>query len=95
MNRDDCEKLLAAYRESVIAGNGQAAQPLFEVIVNIMADEKKPAYRGGGITGPNSPWAITVPTPLTKPIITCDGSGEVSVGTTARSATYDGSEEEL
>ena len=48
MNRDDCEKLLAAYRESVIAGNGQAAQPLFEVIVNIMASEKKPVYRDNG-----------------------------------------------
>ena len=70
MNRDDCEKLLAAYRESVIAGNGQAAQPLFEVIVNIMAGEKKPAYRGGGLTVPNVP--ITIPSNVidNKPIVT-------------------------
>ena len=74
MNREDCEKLLAAYRESVIAGNGQAAQPLFEVIVNIMADEKKPVYRDNGITVGGLDWGkvTTVPTSVTRPVITCD-----------------------
>ena len=78
MNRDDCEKLLAAFRESVIAGNGQAAQPLSEVIVNIMAGERKPAYRGSGITVRNMTpnWAdgdyTTIPTHVTRPVITCD-----------------------
>lgn len=82
MIREDCEKLLAAYRESVIAGNGQAAQPLFEVIVGIMADEKKPAYRDGGIVmgKPMVNWTETptIPTHVTKPVITCDGTGEIT-----------------
>ena len=76
MKRDDCEKLLGAYRESVIAGNREAAQMLFEVIVGIMADEKKPAYRDGGIVVRDAPleWPglTTIPTHVTKPIITCD-----------------------
>ena len=82
MKRDDCEKLLAAYRESVIAGNGQAAQPLFEVIVNIMADEKKPAYRDGGIVMGKPLVSFTettpIPTHVTKPVITCDGTGGIT-----------------
>ena len=84
MKREDCEKLLAAYRESVIAGNGQAAQPLFEVIVNIMADEKKPVYRGGITTTKNAQWPYkpyTAPTDFPKPIVTCDGRGEITVTT--------------
>jgi len=73
MNREDCEKLLAAYRESVIAGNGQAAQPLFEVIVNIMADEKKPAYRDNGITVGGLDWGKVTTVPCsTQPVVTCD-----------------------
>lgn len=81
MKRDDCEKLLGAYRESVIAGNREAAQMLFEVIVGIMADEKKPAYRDGGVVVRNAPleWPglTTTPTHVTKPIeITCDCKDE-------------------
>ena len=93
MNREDCEKLLAAYRESVIAGNSQSAQPLFEVIIGIMADEKKPVYRDGGITVKEVPWIYkpyTVPTDFPKPIVTCDGRGEI----TAAPATWDNSEED-
>lgn len=37
MKRNDCEKLLAAYRECIIAGNDTASQMLFEVIVGVMA----------------------------------------------------------
>lgn len=84
MKRDDCEKLLGAYRESVVAGNREAAQMLFEVIVSIMADEKKPAYRDGGVVVRNAPleWPgltttpTTIPAHVTKPIITCDGKDE-------------------
>lgn len=86
MKRDDCEKLLGAYRESVIAGNREASQMLFEVIVGIMADEKKPAYRDGGAVVRGAPiqWPgltttpTTIPAHVTKPIITCDGTGEIT-----------------
>lgn len=80
MKRDDCEKLLGAYRESVIARNHEAAQMLFEVIVGIMANEKKPAYRDGGVVVRDVPlgWPgmTTTPAPVTKPIITCDCKDE-------------------
>lgn len=108
MKRDDCEKLLTAYRESVIAGNGQAAQPLFEVIVGIMADEKKPSYRDGIVVRDapiQRPGVTTVPTHVMKPIITCNGAAEITTDDsqrygaqadskriTAHTATWDNSE---
>ena len=93
MKREDCEKLLAAYRESVIAGNSQAAQPLFEVIVNIMADEEKPVYRGGITTAKEAPLPYrpyTIPMDFLKPIAGDDGRGEI----TATTATCGNSKED-
>lgn len=86
MKRDDCEKLLGAYRESVIARNHEAAQMLFEVIVGIMADEKKSMYRDSVISVRDTPpnWAdggySTIPTHVTKPVITCDCKDEYTEG---------------
>lgn len=49
MTRDDCEKLLAAYRECIIAGSKTASQMLFEVIIGVMAGDtgKTGAWRDG------------------------------------------------
>ena len=93
MKRDDCEKLLDAYGAAIealyIGGSnerveckGEVVDNLREVIVGIMADEKKPTYRDGGITVRNTMpnWAdggyTTTPTYVTKPVITCDGNGD-------------------
>lgn len=87
MKRDDCEKLLGAYRESVIAGNHEAAQMLFEVIVGIMADEKKPPHRDGIVVRDvplQWPGITTVPTHVTKPIITCNGAAEITTDDSQR-----------
>lgn len=64
MNRDDCEKLLDSYENIVSAevnlGSGTAEglnleiahDNLRDVIIGIMAGEKKPVYRDGGIAVP-------------------------------------------
>lgn len=62
MNREDCEKLLAAYRESVTTGCDSAAQMLFEVIVNIMAGSK---YNSGTLRVDGR--GITLPQHFTVP----------------------------
>lgn len=92
MNREDCEKLLDAFEQIVViaerAGKdvavdaNEAHDNLRDVIVGIMAGVKKPVYRDGGIAAPGTLRRdgshTTIPTPLTKPVITCDGKGELS-----------------
>lgn len=80
MNRDDCEKLLDAFENATIAtrlGTSEsiplakaARDSLHDVIVGIMADEKKPAYRGGGFTVRNVPLTIPPNVSDNKPIVT-------------------------
>lgn len=91
MKREDCEKLLDAYGAAIealyIGGSterveckGEIVDNLREVIVGIMAGERKPAYRDGGIVVRDVPleWPglTTTPAYVTKPIITCDGKDE-------------------
>ena len=102
MNREDCEKLLDAcinawviHRQAELESfDAQLAQEIAEdlrgIVVGIMADEKKPVYRDGGITVKEVPLPYTVPTDFPKPIVTCDGRGRI----TAAPATWDNSEED-
>lgn len=90
MKREDCEKLLDAYGAAIealyIGGSterveckGEIVDNLREVIVGIMAHEKQPVYRDGGIVQPFD-WTktTTVPLHVTKPVVTCDGNGEIA-----------------
>ena len=104
MNREDCEKLLDAYAAAVealylggsadrVECKGEVVENLRDVIVGIMADEKRPVYRDGTITVKEAPLPYkpyTVPTGFPKPIVTCDGRGEM----TATTATWDNSKGE-
>ena len=104
MKREDCKKLLDAYGAAIealyIGGSterveckGEVVDNLREVIVGIMADEKKPVYRNGTITVKEAPLPYrpyTVLTDFPKPIVTCDGRGRI----TAVTATWDNSEED-
>lgn len=49
MNRDTCEKLLAAYRTAVKNDEDAIAKMLFEVIVDVMSDT---GYTLGTLTTP-------------------------------------------
>lgn len=92
MRREDCEKLLDSYECIIVACEngvtvdsndgfdmGMAHDSLREVIVGIMAHEKQPVYRDGVIVQP-SDWTktTTVPLHVTKPVVTCDGNGEIT-----------------
>lgn len=86
MNKEDCEKLLDVFAATALATRSidtdaakeacESLDSLREVIVNIMADEKKPVYRDGGITVKEVPLPYTVSPTVTdyKPIVTCNGS---------------------
>lgn len=82
MNREDCEKLLDAYAAAVealylggsadrVECKGEVVENLRDVIVGIMADEKAPL--------PYRPY--TIPMDFLKPIVTCDGRGEITATT--------------
>jgi hypothetical protein len=86
LDRKDCEKLLdacinayllldQANREGLDQQFAQeTAGNLREVIIAVMADEKKPVYRDNGITVGGLDWGkvTTVPTHVTQPVVTCD-----------------------
>ena len=84
MDRKDCEKLLDAYGAAIealyIGGSterveckGEVVDNLRDVIVGIMADEKKPVYRGNGITVGGLDWGKVTTVPCsTQPVVTCD-----------------------
>lgn len=97
MNREDCEKLLDSYECIIVACEkgvtvdsddgfdmSMAHDSLREVIVGIMAGEKKPIYRDGGITVRNVPLTIPPNVIDNKPIVTCDGVYRGSVPLTVK-----------